>query len=301
MVHTGRIAPDNLDVFMPLIPDILITQHVREGDMHFYGISEDGEAVGVVVIKEAADTAELKYMYLLPAKRRRGIMDKALSDIMFELKDEGYTRLTMDYIPSEYPAIAHICERFAFTHHKTDKAYFKFTVDRIRKCKAITYNPQGTLKLRALPESIRQELYRQIKNKGYDISHILDDKTLKASVEEHSLVYMEADKPMGLMLVQDMKSLAASERTTAFGRIFPEGSSADIALIYIGSTQVKAPLYLISALCRDILAGYEENDIITGYFPDGHVTKLLEGTLEIKGLREVTSEIMLDSLEKYYE
>ncbi len=301
MVVTRQIAPDNMDVFIPYIPGAFLDDYTREGNIRFYGLSADDRAVGVVAVKETSDTAEISYIYMLPDQRRVGNADRVLTDILFELKNEGFSRVSMDYIPEEYPAIARLCERFAFSRHRTDRALFRFTVAQIRKCKAITYTPQGIVKLRALPESIRQELYRQVKNKGYDISHITDDPDSKSAIEEHSLVYMEGDKPMGLMLVRDMKSLALKDRASAFGRIFPTGSSADIALIYVGSSQVKAPLYLISALCRDILEGYGDNDVITGFFPDGHMTKLLEGTLGISGLREINSQLALDSLEKYYE
>ncbi len=300
MVQTGLISEDNLDVFMPLIPGILKLQALDDG-FRFYGISVDGEAAGIVVIREKSDIAELKYMYLLPARRRMGYMDQALSTILFELRREGFDRVVGYYIPTEYEAVARICERFSFVQHKTDKSFFRFKVSEIRMCKAITYVPQGIVKLRALPNAIKQELYKKVDARGYDISHILKNPDLLLNLEEHSLVYMENDKPMGLMMVQDMKSLPKGDRSGAFGMVFPEGSSADIALIYIGSIQVKAPLYLVSALARDILTAYEDNEIITGYFPEGHLTKLLEGTLGVKGKREITGEFMLDSLERYYE
>lgn len=301
MVFVKQIASNNMDVFIPFIPKILFRQYIEEKDMLFYGISTDGEAIGTVVLREGGDTAEILYMYLLPVHRRLGYMDKVFADIMFDLRDKGFSRLTMDYLPGEYPNIGRISSRFSFTENKSDRAYFRFDVEQIKKCKVMDYKPQGIVRLRALPEALRQELYRQVKNKGYDMRTIMADKAMLASVEEHSLVYMEREKPMGLVLVQDMKNLVIEDTTISFGRVFPHESAADIALIFVGSTQIKVPLYLISALCREILTEYQNNDVITGYFPDGHLTKLLEGTLGIKGMHEMTAVLSLDCLEKYDE
>ena len=301
MVFVKQIAPDNMDVFIPFIPKILYRQYIDEKNMLFYGISTDGEAIGTVVLRESLDTVEILYMYLLPVHRRMGYMDKVLADIMFDIKNKGFTRLSMDYLPGEYPTIGRISSRFSFTENKTDRAYFRFDVEQIKKCKVMEYKPQGIVRLRALPEALRQELYKQVKNKGYDMKAVLADKSMLASVEEHSLVYMEHEKPMGLVLVQDMKNLVIEDTTISFGRVFPHESAADIALIFVGSSQIKVPLYLISALCREILAEYKDNDVITGYFPDGHLTKLLEGTLGIKGMHEMTAVLSLDCLEKYDE
>ena len=301
MVFVKQIAPNNLDVFIPFIPKILYRQYIEEKNMLFYGISSQGEAIGAVVLREGGDTVEILYMYLLPVHRRMGYMDIVLVNIMFDLHEKGFSRLTMDYLPEEYPTISHISFRFSFSENSSDRAYFRFDVEQIKTCKVMDYKPQGIIRLRALPESIRQELYRQVKKKGYDMRAIMSDKEMLASVEEHSLVYMEREKPMGLVLVQDMKNIVAEDTTISFGRIFPHESAADIALIFVGSTQIKVPLYLISALCREILAEYKNNDVITGYFPDGHLTKLLEGTLGIKGMHEMTAVLSLDDLEKYDE
>lgn len=299
MLHIGIIGSDNIDVFMPLIPKVLCSQALKEDDIRFYGISVDGEAAGTIVMRERADIAELKYIYLLPDKRGYGYMDKAMADLAFMLREEGFSGITLDYLPSEYPAIAHMCTRFSFEQHASKSAFFRFPVRSIHKCTAVSYTPKDTIKLRALPGPARHELFRVLERQGYDIGHITNNPDLISCVEEHSLVYVERDKAAGLMLVQDMKDPRLMDQSLALGRIFPEGSSADIALVYIGSSQIKAPLYLISALCRDILTNYEDNDLITGYFPEGQITKLLEGTLNIRGLHEMTAILSLDILERY--
>ncbi len=299
MVYISQISPDNIDVYIPLIPGILKTQALKEGDMRFYGISVDGEAAGTVVIRERADMAELRYMYLIPDRRGYGYMDKVLADLAFMLRDEGFSVITFDYLPSEYPAVARICSRFSFEEHAAKSAFFRFRVQDIRKCTAVSYMPRDTIKLRVLPDPARKQLYKNVERQGYDISHIISDHDVLASMEEHSLVYMEHDKAAGLILVQDMHDHRLRDKSLALGKVFPDGASADIALVYVGSSQLKAPLYLISALCRDILSNYEDNDLITGYFPEGQITRLLEGTLNIRGLHEMTASLSLDILERY--
>ena len=83
MIAVKQISPDNMDVFIPFIPRILIRQYIDDKNNTFYGISLDDEAIGAVVMRETSDTAEILYIYLLPAHRSLGYMDKAMADIFF--------------------------------------------------------------------------------------------------------------------------------------------------------------------------------------------------------------------------
>ena len=298
MVQTGLISEDNLDVFTPLIPGILKVQALDDG-FRFYGISVDGEAAGIVVIREKSDIAELKYMYLLPDWRSRGHIDSAISMLLVNLYQEGYAYVQMDYIPSEYPQIAKLADRFSFRKYTTDRSFFSFKISEIKNCKAMSYTAQGILRLRALPPRIKDDLFKLMDKSGYDISR----KTIENDPDtlEQSLVYMEGEKPRGLLLVKRFAYKEGPGGVSMFGKVFPSESSADIALIYVGSKELKVPLYLLSALCRNFVTDFAANELVTGYFPEGHITRLLEGALGVRGQHEETAILDLSTMQRFLE
>lgn len=303
MFAVERIDDTNVDIFLPLIPRVLQEWGSDERGWRFYGIVMDSTASGIVALSESADICRLRYLYLLSECRGLGVIEKALSAILFELYEQGFSRLTADYIPSEYPTIDSLLKSLSFTIQPTDRAYFRFQVKDVLGCKASTYAPQGVMRFKLLPEYQKETMYRMIRSHGYDIDQILGSdvgEIGRLSFMEYSLVYMERDNPVGILMVQDMSEAKLPEGGTAFGKIYPEPSSATIALIYIGSTQMKAPLYLLSALCRNVLTNFQDNEILTGYFPMGHLAKLLEGTLGVRGNHEVSAVINLSGLEQYY-
>ncbi len=298
MVYAEEINAGNIDVFQPLIPKMLQQLSLTEENWRFYGIESRDEACGVISVFERGDTAVLRYIYLLPGYRNQGIIDDAITRLLVSLYNERFSFVQMDYIPSEYPNIAKLARRFDFKDYKSDRAYFKFTVADIRNCKAMSYSSHGIVRLRALPQNVRNNLYDLVVKSGYDVEASMFQSDINTL--EYSVVYMEGDKPKGLLMVNRMDR---NPKTTdiAFGRVFPEASAADIALVYVGSKELRVPLYLLSALCQNVIRDFESTDIITGYFPEGHLTRLLEGTLNIKGRHEVSSVFRLDTLEDVLE
>ncbi|MCR5594674.1 MAG: hypothetical protein K6G12_02395 [Lachnospiraceae bacterium] len=293
MVDLAQIGYENIEAFLPMIPPTLQRESIEDGEWRFMGIADDeAVAVGVIILRTEAQSAIIKYIYIVPESRNTGYINDAFSQLVFGLHDEGFVRLRMDYVPSEYPAISYLSKRFSFKENKTDKSYFRFCVSDVRRCLAASYAPKGVMRLKALPPALKNILFNKVKEKGYDISQFGDN------VMELSLVYMVNERPMGLLLVESLKDLRSGGRSGSIGVVFPESSSADISLIYISTGEMKAPLYLLSALCRNILKDFEDNDVITGYFDEGHMTRLLEGTLNIRGKREVMAVLSLDEIEQ---
>ena len=298
-----KLYGGNIHAYQPLIPEVLQRWAVEENRWMFYGINADMEAVGIIALSAVDDTAVIRYIYLLPESREQGIMERAFSELMFELRDEGYSGIEMNYIPSEYPAVREIANRFDFTEHQTDRAYFRFRASDIRNCKAASFAPQNIMRLGVLPPEHQETIIRMIRENGYDIPNpggfrVRAEENM--SLMEYSLVYMENNRPKGALLVQDTSNNKMPEGAAAFGKIYPEPAAANLMLIYVGTLQTKAPLYLLSGLCRNVIKDFDDKALLTGYFSLGHVTNLFEGALGVKGNREVTASLSFDTLDRFY-
>ncbi len=291
MAIIEEISPANLYAFDELIPKILKLQAQTEGGFHFYGISESGEAAGCVVFVDRVETAEIKFMYIVPYLRGTGVMDRMLMDLFVQLYDEDYRYVMVNYIPEEFESFVNISRRFGFTERIMDLAYFRFNASDIKKCRASFYEPKGIIRLKYLPDYKRKKLNRIIEKN----MELLDFDI--ASMEEilpYSMAYLENEEPRGALIVENPKvtMMPASENL----KRFPEPEALDLALFFVGTTTLKAPLYLLSGLCRVVRKELNDNVVMTGYFPEGHVTRLLEGTLGIKGSHEVCATLDLSEL-----
>ena len=298
-----KVDGSNIEVYQPLIPEVLQRWAVEEKNWMFYGIAVDMRAVGVIALSSAGEICHIRYVYLTPESRKQGYMERALSEMMFDLNESGYFGLEMSYIPSEYPVINDIARKYDFTIHQTDRAYFRFKTGDVKNCKAASFAPQNIMRLKVLPGEHKAILLKMIHDSGYDLTSIggyNDQNQLSDKLMEYSLVYLENGKPKGALLVQDASDSKLPEGAAAFGKIYPEPSAANLMLIYVGTIQTKAPLYLLSGLCRNVIKDFPDNALLTGYFTLGHITNLFEGALGVKGNREVSAVLSFEHLERFY-
>ncbi len=291
MAFIEEISPANLYAFDEMIPNILKVQALNEGGYHFYGISESNQAAGVVVFVERADAAEIKYLYILPYLRGTGVMDGMLMELFTELRDAGYKTISARYIPEEFENFVNISRRFGFSENVLDLAYFRFNAGDIKKCRASFYEPRGIMRLKYLPEEKKKKLFKIIDK---NMSTTMYDISSMEEVLPYSMVYLENDEPRGALIVENPRitMLPTSDDLTKF----PEPEAFDLVLFFVGTTTLKAPLYLLSGLCRIIQKELSDNVVMTGYFSEGHVTRLLEGSLGIKGHKEVCATLDLSEL-----
>lgn len=281
MASIREIAPQNLDAFIDLIPEIL-QKNSLQAPYHFYGIEESGEASGVIVFEEDGDIAEIKYLYILPYLRGTGVMDQVLVSFFSQLSEEGYSSVSMRYVKDEYPVLDAIADRFSFVKRDLDYAYFKFKGEEIEKCKAASFSPKGIMRIRFLPEQKKQQLVKLINRnlKMYDRKI-----TYNPEFMPYSLAYIEGGEPKGALVVESPRpvTLAAFEEVTKY----PEPGAFDISLFFVGTNKEMVPLLLLSGLCRVIEKEMPSNVTITGYFPEGYIVKFLEAALGVKGHHEV--------------
>ncbi|MCR5155862.1 MAG: GNAT family N-acetyltransferase [Butyrivibrio sp.] len=291
MAYIEEIIPGNLQAFDLLIPDVLKKESVLHGGFHFYGISESDEAVGCVITEDRADTAQIRYLYIAPFLRGSGVMDQMLMTLFLELRESGYGKVAMDYIPGEYEVLTHMSRRLGFTEDRMDLSFFRFKAEDIKKCAVASYDPRGIIRMKYLPEDKKERLFKMI-----DKSFSFYDFNLpgRGDILPYSMVYLESEQPRGALIVQS-PSISVLPATEDIKR-FPEPGSLDLTLFFVGTTTLKAPLYLLSGLCRVIRKEIDDKVIMTGYFPEGHVSRLLEGTLGIRGSHEVRATLNLSTI-----
>ncbi len=291
MAQIELINPKNLYAFLELIPPLLQKQSTAEDGYLFYGISESATAIGVVVLKENADTVDLRYLYILPAYRGLGVMDQMLAELFIRLRDDGYNNLTMYYLPDLYQQLRELSQRFGFKERVLDYGYFRFRVEDIKKSKVATISSTGTLRFKYLPPEKKLSLDRMLK-KYIDLTGMKLCTTKE--MLPYSLAYMEKEEPKGALIVE-IPNVSAGPAIDLIKR-FPEAGAYDITLFFVGTAGQKAPLFLLSSFCQMINKELPENAVITGYFPEGHVSKLVEGALGIKGQREVCATLDLTAI-----
>ena len=290
MAFLEEISPANMHAFEAFIPDVLKKKALSE-DIHFYGISESEEAAGCIIFIDKISAIEIRYLYMVPYLRGTGAMDQALMELFLTLREEGYTHVHVNYIPEEFTSFATISKRFGFTEDRLDLAYFRFRAEDIKKCRAASFSPKNIMRLKYLPEDKKQKLFKIIdKNMtfyNYDISADSD-------ILPYSMAYLENDDPKGALVVESPRMTllpATDERSN-----FPDPNAFDLVLFFVGTKAMMAPLYLLSGLCKVIQTELNDNVVLTGYFQEGHVAKLIEGTLGIKGLHEVCATLDLMQL-----
>ncbi len=291
MAQIDLISVENLNAFIELIPPILKNKSVTEEGFFFYGISDGGSAAGVVIIKQIADDVELRYLYILPRFRGSGMMDQMLAELFVRLRNDGFNHLIMSYIPDEYQSLGYLSRRFGFEERVMDYGYFRFMVEDIKNSKVSTISANGIMRFKYLPDAKKHSLDKMIQK--YINVHGLKLSTKKEMLP-YSLAYMENDEPKGALIVE-IPSMSDGPTFDDL-KSYPEAGAYDIALFFVGTGGQKAPLYLLSSFCQMISKELPENALITGYFPEGHVSKLVEGALGIKGHHEVTATLDLRTI-----
>ena len=290
MAFLEEISPANMRVFEQFIPNVL-KQKIATEDIHFYGISESEEAAGCIIYVDKISAIEIRYLYIVPYLRGTGVMDQALMELFINLREEGYTHVQVSYIPEEFTNFSVISKRFGFQESRLDLAYFRFRAEDIKKCRAASFSPKNIMRLKYLPEDKKQKLFKIIDRNmtfyNYDLSS-------ESDILPYSMAYLENDDPKGALVVETPRYtlLPATEDKNEF----PDPNAFDLVLFFVGTKTLMAPLYLLSGLCKVIQTELSDNVVLTGYFQEGHVTRLIEGTLGIKGYHEVCATLDLMKL-----
>ena len=144
------------------------------------------------------------------------------------------------------------------------------------------------MRVKYLPEPAKEMLFNMIEK---SLSFYDFKLQKREDILPYSMAYVEHDRPRGALIVQT-PSLAVMPAVSDIKK-YPEPGALDLTLFFVGTTTLKAPLYLLSGLCQIVDKEISDNVTMTGFFPEGHVTRLLEGALGIRGFHEVSATLDL--------
>ena len=280
MSYIKEINGNEMDKFIEYIPNSIIIDSLTNDNYIYYGIVEDNEAIGVIVMETDSENVEFTYAYVLPVYRGRGIMSRALNQLIVVYWYKGYQNLHMSYNPKLAPAIDKYADTNEFVKIELDNAYFEFSLQVASESKLWSKKILHTRRMSELDESQKQILYAAIENLGIEIFNEID--TDRGYLINQSIVYMNNEVPEGLLIVgQD------------------ENKKLDAELVYLKSKDVMAPYYMISALHENLENDYPLETIVSFYSKNGYMTGVLEKILGTKGYREIIARYDLSRVAVY--
>lgn len=280
MSYIKEISGDELDKFIEFIPNSIIIDSLENDNYIFYGIVEENEAIGVIVMETDSENVELTYAYVLPVYRGRGIMSRALNQLMVVFWYRGFQNMFLTYTPKLAPALDFFTATLEFVKIELDNAYFEISLKEASESKLWSKKILHTSRLSELDEDQKKILFSNIEDLGIEMFNEIDID--RGYLPNQSIVYMNNDVPEGLLIVgQD------------------ENKKIDAELIYLKSKDVMAPYYMISALYENLKKDYPMNTVISFYSKNGYMTGVLEKILGINGSREVVARYELSRIGTY--
>ncbi len=290
MASIDLISGLNIESFGEMIPEVFKNAALSEPGFRFYGIEENSVASGVIIMEEASDRIAIRYLYLLPEYRGTGMMDEMVTMLFFRLQEEGFTYVTLSYLPEIYPGLRHFSKRYGFVEEELDYAYFRLTSEDFKKSKAAAIVPKGVMRLRYLPDEKRGYLMKLVDK---SIRFYEEKLSRTDEIQSYSMVYMDGELPKAALVIEEVnyRNLPVADNV----KMYPEPGSMEMMLFFVGTANQKAPIALLSALCKLIRTELPEDTVLTGYFPEGHVTRLLEGIFGKRGSHEYLATLDLTS------
>lgn len=280
MAYVKEIDGNELDKFMEFIPNSIIIDSFENDNYIYYGLVEDNVAIGVIIFNLDNENVQFSYAYVLPAYRARGIMTRAMHQLMVKYWYDGYQNLYLNYNPRLAPAIEAFVIQNNFVRIEMDSAYFEFTIAKAAESKMWSKKILHISKLIDIDEDDKRILYNRIEDLGIEMLNGMDVD--KEYMLEHSVVYMGEKSPDGLVVVE----------RDEFGML-------EIELVFLKTKDVMAPYYMASAVYEDLKASFPPETIVTFYSKNGYMTSVMEKILGVKPIREVVARYDLTNIEKY--
>ncbi|MCR5101436.1 MAG: hypothetical protein K6B41_08790 [Butyrivibrio sp.] len=280
MAYLNEVEGIEIQKIMKFLPESIIDEYKDTPGYEFYQIEDKGENIGVIACMPDNENIWIRYVYIVPYMRGQGIMNRSLDQLSVMFWGDGYQRMMIRYVPFMNPEFKSYCESSDYINVHNGSAFFEFNLIDVVRAQALKGEPRNVIMLGDLSLTKRNELYEKIKNSG--IALIDFDNIEKRYLINYSLVYVENNKPSGLVLLEKNAS-----------------DGLGIALFYLASGKATAAYYMIIGL-KKVLENYFSLETKLSFFcRNPYLTRLLEKMLETKGYREVISELDLNTLDKY--
>ena len=179
-----RFIPGRTEEFSDLIPQWLAAED-REGDMLCYGLVLRAGEAGTCVIAPRGRKAVLRWILIREDLQKQGLGSDFLLDVLLRLKEEGYTTLSMQMLPSEAPGIVRLAEKFHAEKLETDKTWYVMKLSEAEKLGKIKGDRKETFSLRSVTKEdraiVRERInmdFPELANRPFSLADLEQDLTI---------------------------------------------------------------------------------------------------------------------------
>ncbi len=283
MAYLKELPSSDLEKFIDYIPGAVLDETLDDVEYDFFGIIERDEGIGIVICRpdENADVY-IRFIYIVPNMRNRGIMNRSLDQLKVFYWGIGYEHFYIRYLPYLNPELASYCNDGDFEIRRNDSAYFDFRIGDITEKNFLDKTSDNVVSLASLPARQIKRLYNQIQSDGIQLVDF-DDPNNNFLMDE-SVVYMSNGNPFGLALLQKN-----------------DEDALEVLLFYIKLNKPLPVYYMLTSLREKLINKYPPETRMEFFCRNPYMTRLLEKFLNIKGNREVVADFDLNKLDEYID
>jgi predicted GNAT family acetyltransferase len=242
---------------------------------------EEGVSIGNALFFTMGRTAALQNIEIKEEFRGMGIGTMFMADILFELRDRGYSIAAFSIVPSDYPALYKVAKKLHMVILERKAAYYKFTLADLERLDCAKVSLDG---LKSLNKATDEEL-----------------KTLA------NLIAESEDAPMSSPVFSDKLekelSLFHVNEGTIDGAVFMDKYEDHIYLsfLWIDSEDANLIRNLLTAVYHLGVKKYGKDTAIEVAVVNEKVDGLLKILVPDKGERAVKALADLTILDDFYD
>lgn len=254
------VADDQIKYFMDFVPEQLRLAYEKEQQLMIYGIVEDHAAVGAAVVHVMEPESVLRYIYVAPDYRGRGLCGECIAHLSYSLWKTGAHWLSARYIPKEHETLHRWLTFHGAITSPSGCGSFCFTLKDVKDNKNFSGSTAGVLPLGGCAPSELALLGSQIKKQGFC------PLTLPIAPADYdadcSCVYKKDGKPQALLLVKQEKD------------------AVELPFLYSEAESPAVLLMLMRHALQEGMKRFPEETAVTLRSVDVPMTKLIEKLLE---------------------
>lgn len=187
-----------------MVPEWLLGEWRREEQMQLFGMSEDGAACGVALLRSEEGTVTLLYLYLTEEYRGEGRGIRFFAELLFRAYHSGAGVFQVRYLPGEYPKLERLLDGYPFEEQEEMLGVFTCTLGELAENKFLKGTYGNVRALSQCTEEGLRLLYQEIAAKGEALVEMPVRK--EDYLADCSAVVLEKGKPAGLLLVREGKN-----------------------------------------------------------------------------------------------
>lgn len=252
------VAEDQVKFFMDFVPRQL--QSASGQQLMIYGIVEDHVAVGAAVVHVTAPESVLKYVYVAPDYRGRGLCGECLLNLGYALWRLGVYRLTARYIPKEHETLHRWLISGGALVSPSGCGSFCFRLKDVKDNQNLSGSAEEIVSLSECAAPELAVFGRHMRQKGFvPVPLPIDPADYDADC---SGVYKKDGRLEALLLVKR------------------QGDTVELPFVYSNAGSPAVFLMLMRFALQEGLKRYPEDTVCTLRSVEEPMTKLLEKLLE---------------------